>query len=163
MDLIPGTARCPEGGHGNPLNYSCLGNLHGQRSLVGYSHGVAELDMTEHTHTHTYSLLSVSVRWAFWTSPCWSASFFLSGRLGWPVHTLISFFDFPGCQLLKQLDYFLNKVPLLKSKFNVIDLEECQNRQMSWLPDSHQGWLRFRPIDSYPHTWNSTMGHKATL
>ena len=25
------------GGHGNPLQYSCLENLHGQRSLVGYS------------------------------------------------------------------------------------------------------------------------------
>ena len=27
----------PEGGHGNPLQYSCLENPHGQRSLVGYS------------------------------------------------------------------------------------------------------------------------------
>ena len=25
------------GGHGNPLQYSYLENLHGQRSLVGYS------------------------------------------------------------------------------------------------------------------------------
>ena len=25
------------GGHGNPLQYSCLENLHGQRSLAGYS------------------------------------------------------------------------------------------------------------------------------
>ena len=25
------------GGHGNPLQYSCLENPHGQRSLVGYS------------------------------------------------------------------------------------------------------------------------------
>ena len=24
------------GGHGNPLQYSCLEKLHGQRSLVGY-------------------------------------------------------------------------------------------------------------------------------
>ena len=27
----------PGGGHGNPLQYSCLQNSHGQRSLVGYS------------------------------------------------------------------------------------------------------------------------------
>ena len=27
----------PGGGRGNPLQYSCLENLHGQRSLVGYS------------------------------------------------------------------------------------------------------------------------------
>ena len=25
------------GGHGNPLQYSCLENPHGQRNLVGYS------------------------------------------------------------------------------------------------------------------------------
>ena len=24
---IPGSGRCPGGGHGNPLGYSCLGNL----------------------------------------------------------------------------------------------------------------------------------------
>ena len=34
--------------HGNPLQYSCLENLHGQRSLVGYSPwGHKESDMTE--------------------------------------------------------------------------------------------------------------------
>ena len=35
--LIPGSGRSPGGGHGNPLQYSCLENSHGQRSLVGYS------------------------------------------------------------------------------------------------------------------------------
>ena len=35
--LIPGLGRSPGGGHGNPLQYSCLENPHGQRSLVGYS------------------------------------------------------------------------------------------------------------------------------
>ena len=34
---VPGSGRCPGGGHGNPLKYSCLENPHGQRSLVGYS------------------------------------------------------------------------------------------------------------------------------
>ena len=37
LDLIPGLGRSPGGGHGNPLQYSCLENPHGQRSLVGYS------------------------------------------------------------------------------------------------------------------------------
>jgi len=37
MGLIPGSGRFPGGGHGNPLQYSCLENPHGQRSLVGYS------------------------------------------------------------------------------------------------------------------------------
>ena len=34
---IPGSERCPGEGNGNPLQYSCLENPHGQRSLAGYS------------------------------------------------------------------------------------------------------------------------------
>ena len=37
LGLIPGLGRSPEGEHGNPLQYSCLENPHGQRSLVGCS------------------------------------------------------------------------------------------------------------------------------
>ena len=36
-DLIPGSRGSLEGGHGNPLQYACLENPHGQRSLEGYS------------------------------------------------------------------------------------------------------------------------------
>ena len=47
---IPGLGRLPGGGHGNPLQYSCLENPHGQRSLGGYSlWGCKESDMTEVT------------------------------------------------------------------------------------------------------------------
>ena len=46
--LDPWVGRSPGGGHGNPLQYSCLGS--GQRSLAGYSPwGHKELDTTEHT------------------------------------------------------------------------------------------------------------------
>ena len=34
---IPGLGRSPGGGDGNPLNYSCVKNPHGQRNLAGYS------------------------------------------------------------------------------------------------------------------------------
>ena len=37
VGLIPELGRSPEGGHGNPLQYSCLENPYGQRSLAGYS------------------------------------------------------------------------------------------------------------------------------
>ena len=48
LDWIPGLGRCPGGGHGNPLSYSCLENPHEQRTLVGYSPwGHKESDMTE--------------------------------------------------------------------------------------------------------------------
>ena len=43
-----GLGRSPGGGHGNPLQYSCLENPHGQRNLVGYSPwGRKEEDTTE--------------------------------------------------------------------------------------------------------------------
>ena len=46
--LIPGLGRFPGGGHGNPLQYSCLENPPGQRSLEGYSpQGHKESDTTE--------------------------------------------------------------------------------------------------------------------
>ena len=32
-----GGGRSPGGGHGNPLQYPCLENAHGQRSLTGCS------------------------------------------------------------------------------------------------------------------------------
>ena len=48
--LIPGSERSSGGGYGNPLQYSCLENPHGQRSLVGYSSwGRKESDTTETT------------------------------------------------------------------------------------------------------------------
>ena len=34
---IPGSGRSLGKGHGNPLQYSCLGKSHGQRSLEGYN------------------------------------------------------------------------------------------------------------------------------
>ena len=45
---IPGLGRSPGGGHGNPLQYSCLENSHGPRSLAGCCpQGHKESDTTE--------------------------------------------------------------------------------------------------------------------
>ena len=59
---IPGSGKSPGGGHGNPLQYSCLenprqptpvflpGESHGQRSVLGYVPlGRKESDMIEAT------------------------------------------------------------------------------------------------------------------
>ena len=49
MGSIPASGRSPGGGHGNPLQYSCLEKSHGQRSLAGYSPwGHKESDTAEH-------------------------------------------------------------------------------------------------------------------
>ena len=48
LGSIPGLGRSPGEGNGNPLQYSCWENAHGQRTQVGYSPwGHKELDMTE--------------------------------------------------------------------------------------------------------------------
>ena len=45
--LIPGSGRSPVEGNGYPLQYSCLGESHGQRSLAGYiPRDREDLDMT---------------------------------------------------------------------------------------------------------------------
>ena len=49
---IPGSGRAPAGGHGNPLQYSCLENPHGRRSLAGYGpRGRKESDTTARLST----------------------------------------------------------------------------------------------------------------
>ena len=56
LGLIPGLGKYPGGGHGNPLQYSCLENPHGQRSLAGYSPwGCKESDTTERLSTAWYA------------------------------------------------------------------------------------------------------------
>ena len=42
LGLIPGLRRCPGGGHGNPLQYSCLEN-----PMDGEPWDLKELDTTE--------------------------------------------------------------------------------------------------------------------
>ena len=52
LGLIPGLGRSPGGRHGNSLQYSCLENPPGQRSLAGSSPGgCKELDTTEKLST----------------------------------------------------------------------------------------------------------------
>ena len=49
MGSIPGLGRSPGGGHGNPLQYSCLENPMDRGALQASVHGVAKSDMTEAT------------------------------------------------------------------------------------------------------------------
>ena len=67
LGLIPGSGKSPGEENGNPPQYSCLENPHGQKSLAGYSPwGCKKSDMSEwlahacacvrtHTHTHTHT------------------------------------------------------------------------------------------------------------
>ena len=41
--LVPGSGRCPGGGHGNPLQYSCLENPMDRGALQSTVHGVTRV------------------------------------------------------------------------------------------------------------------------
>ena len=58
--MIPGLGRFPGEGNGNLLQYSCLENLHGQRSLLaGYRPwGCKELDTTEHNNHNNKTIFN---------------------------------------------------------------------------------------------------------
>ena len=47
---IPGWGRSPGGGHGNPLQYSCLESPKDRGAWWATVHGVAELETTEATY-----------------------------------------------------------------------------------------------------------------
>ena len=51
LGLIPGLGRCPEEGSGYPLQYSCLEDPHGQRSLASDSPWGQKLAGTEQLST----------------------------------------------------------------------------------------------------------------
>ena len=60
LGLIPGLGRSPGGGHGNPLQYSCLEKPHGQRSLAGCSpQGRRESDTPERLSTAQFEQISL--------------------------------------------------------------------------------------------------------
>ena len=66
LGSIPGSGRSPGGGHGNPLQYSCLETPMGRGAWRAAVRRVAESDTTEatvctHTHTHNYSSGTSSV------------------------------------------------------------------------------------------------------
>ena len=46
---VPGSGRFPRGGHGNPLQYSCLENPMNRGAWSAKVHKVAQSDMTEAT------------------------------------------------------------------------------------------------------------------
>ena len=60
MGLIPESGRSPGGGHGNPLQYSCLENPMNKGAWWATVHGVTKSWtqlkwFSTHTHTHTYA------------------------------------------------------------------------------------------------------------
>ena len=80
LGLIPGLGRSFGGGHGNPLQYSCLESTYGQRILAGYtpwghkeSARTEWLSPTQHFYRHWALLWTLEHSWVhdfLWHSAC---------------------------------------------------------------------------------------------
>ena len=59
LGLIPGLGRSPGGGHGNPLQYSCLEDSHGQRNLqyIDCTMGLQSQDTNDWLSTQKIQIL----------------------------------------------------------------------------------------------------------
>ena len=121
LGSIPG--RSPGKGHGNPLQYYCLENPHGQRSLVGYSPwGCKESDITEQLSTHSTSVNHFShlsmphsshsllmLLWSFHAVPTsWNDPEFCSPLASFVCSGKIRYVSSPWkCTFFKCKDYFI--------------------------------------------------------
>ena len=56
LGSVPGLGRSPGGGHGNPLQYSCLENLLDRGAWWATVHGHKELDTTEQLSTTAHNI-----------------------------------------------------------------------------------------------------------
>ena len=59
LGSIPGLGRSPGGGHGNPLQYSCLENPHGTEAL-GWLQSVGSQRVRHHTAQHSKELVPLT-------------------------------------------------------------------------------------------------------
>ena len=62
LGSIPGSGRSPGGGHGNPLQYSCLGNPMAEKPSGLQSLGSCRIrhDSATNTYTHTHGTIAIS-------------------------------------------------------------------------------------------------------
>ena len=94
LGFTPGLGSFPGGGHGNPLQYSCLENSHGQRSLEGYWPQRVWCDKWLTMHAFKYIFkpcglkfqgVETSVRWSTNGDLCFPMGkyWFLASVKGW--------------------------------------------------------------------------------
>ena len=130
MGLIPGMERSPEGGNGNPLQYSCLGNPHGRRSLVSYTvHGVTKSQTRLKDWAQTIISLVQSL------SPIWLWNPMDCRMPGLPVHHQLP--EFTQTHVHWVSDAIQPSHPLSSTSSPALNLSQHQGL-FKWGSSSHQ-------------------------
>ena len=80
MGSIPGSGRCPGGGHGNPLQFSCLENPMDRRAWQTTLRGVSKSQTPPSDWAHTHSL------WPMTVTPDWSI---VVNQISWTVKVFL--------------------------------------------------------------------------
>ena len=99
LGSIPGLGRSPGGGNGNLLQYSCLENPHGQKSLAGYSWWARkESDMTKRLSTAVPIWLHQPLAMEIWANcfPFLGLSF-ITCKMGIWLSKALSELAYAGC------------------------------------------------------------------
>ena len=154
LSSIPGFRRSPGEGHGNPLQYSCLENPHGQRSLAGCNTwGHKELDMTEWLSTwHTDILKSKPMEEKGSSRTVYSMYFFF-------------FFLFCSGKLREWKSFSSKNMLIIITRFfhltsaSVIFLFDMVNNQFLRKSHDHTGQDHIQKIVN--RTWHSSMIHSS--
>ena len=139
---IPGLGRSPSRGHGNPLQYSCLENPHGQRSLASHRPwGHKQLDVTEQLSTAQWGMKH--------SITCWNGLFYIIfTRILWDTYYLVYPHFTDEATETQRLSDLLKVIQLMSSQVScpeppssiasayvpMIDAWQCAGNYYSYFP-----------------------------
>ena len=173
---MPGLGRSPGGTHGKPLQYSCLENPYGQRSLVGYSPwGRKELDITEWLSTRSIYMWLDLICPGFVEDFCWFSKshliFFIliihKEGLSFPIYLAVIFgLVIVSANWSEVIDIILNLKHKLSFSFNlcqgdcpaVVDPQDGNRRPTAWehfnnFYPSSKIWLLLKSSTKLSSSW----------
>ena len=124
---IPGSGRSPGRGHGNPLQYSCLGNPMDRGAWQDIVHEVTKSEMTEATWHSTHS---VSGRPSYWPTLAVTMPSSFTGRnqwILWSCHWKKA--SQPGASAGDQMSFLLKWLPHGLAFFRIL----CLKWSLQWV------------------------------
>ena len=171
LGSIPGMGRSP-GGHGNPLQYSCMENPHGQRSLADYSPQcckesdmIVQLSTTQHTAGYKinmqksiaflYANNKISGEKKTLSCICFLCAMINSdaegNSCGLPINT-----ERKICMSVTVFSEFINQVLSKTSLLNVIQVKKGKKNLQNYLIYGLKLSNTFKYVEVNPSSFSST-------